>query len=273
MRPGEEGLWNLFNAAQRIAWKTGTSFGFRDGWAIGLTPAYCVLVWAGNADGEGRPELTGVNAAAPLMFDIFRQLPPSPWFSPPGYDFTYLPVCHQSGYKAGPDCINVDTVLVSVNGKNSTLCPYHRIIHLDHTGTYSVTELCEPPSAMVHKSWFVLPPSIEFYYKDKHLEYEPIPPFQEGCLAAGHQLEIIYPVENAKIYVPLELTGEKGKTIFTATHRNRGTRLFWHLDDTFVGTTTQFHQMALDPPAGRHSLTVVDHNGEALTRHFVILSK
>ena len=53
MRPGDEGLWELFGSSRRIAWKTGTSFGFRDGWSIGVTPDYVVAVWAGNTDGEG----------------------------------------------------------------------------------------------------------------------------------------------------------------------------------------------------------------------------
>ncbi len=274
MRPGEEGLWNLFNSAQRIAWKTGTSFGFRDGWAIGVTPKYCVVVWVGNTDGEGRPELTGINTAAPVMFDIFRLLPATAWFQPPGYDFTYLPVCHQSGYKAGPNCTQVDTLLVSKNGNNGALCPFHRIIHLEHTGRYRATESCEAPSAMIHKSWFTLPPAMEYYYKAKHQDYQTLPPFMPGCLADGsRQMELIYPGPNARIFVPKELTGEKGKTIFTATHRDPEEVLFWHLDNVYIGSTRQFHQMALDPEKGKHTLTIVDEQGETLSRTFEILEK
>ena len=70
-RPNQEGSWEQFSSSKTIAWKTGTSFGYRDAWAIGLNPDYLVGVWVGNADGEGRPGLTGVNVAAPLMFDAF----------------------------------------------------------------------------------------------------------------------------------------------------------------------------------------------------------
>jgi penicillin-binding protein 1C len=274
MRPGEEGLWNLFNSAQRIAWKTGTSFGFRDGWAIGLTPKYCVVVWVGNTDGEGRPELTGINTAAPVMFDIFRLLPSSAWFEPPAYDFTYLPVCHQSGFKAGADCSEVDTMMVSIKGVNAPLCPYHRIVHLERTGTYRATSNCESPSAMVHKSWFVLPPGIEYYYRKKHQEYRPLPPFMAGCMVEViKQLEVIYPENDAKIYVPVEITGEKGNTVFTAAHRNTAEHLFWHIDNNYVGSTFQFHQMAVNPGRGKHTITVVDEQGESVSRRFEILSK
>jgi penicillin-binding protein 1C len=274
MRPGEEGLWSLFNSAQRIAWKTGTSFGFRDGWAIGLTSKYCVVAWVGNTDGEGRPELTGINTAAPVMFDIFRLLPSAPWFEPPGYDFTYLPICHQSGYKAGADCNDADTMMVSVNGKNAALCPFHHIIHLDRTGTFRTSETCETPSEMVHKTWFTLPPAMEYYYKAKHQDYQQLPAYSSGCNPNGNkQMEMIYPEPNAIIYVPMEISGQKGRTVFKATHRSANEKLYWHLDDNYVGTTQQFHQLALNPSKGSHTVTIVDREGETITRSFKILEK
>ena len=274
MRPGEEGLWNLFNSAQRIAWKTGTSFGFRDGWAIGLTSKYCVLVWVGNTDGEGRPELTGINTAAPLLFDIFRLLPTASWFLPPAYGFAYLPVCHQSGFKAGINCDDVDTVMVSIHGNNAPLCPYHHIINLDATGKYRVNSSCVSPWAMITKSWFTLSPAMEFYYKAKHNEYLTLPPFMPGCSSGGErQIEIIYPEQNAKIFVPKEIAGNKGKTVFSAAHSNPNATLFWHLDDNFIGSTKQFHQMELNPLKGFHTLTLIDKNGETVSRNFEILEK
>lgn len=274
MRPGEEGLWGSFSSAQHIAWKTGTSFGFRDGWAVGFTPKYCVIAWVGNTTGEGRPDLTGINTAAPILFDIFRLLPQADWFQPPASGFVYMPVCHESGYKAGPDCTSVDTILVSVNAVNAPVCPYHRIIHLDKTGTYRVTENCMMPYEMVHRSWFVLPPTIEYYYKQKHTGYQSLPPFMAGCIDETLKpLDIIYPENAAKIYVPLELSGERGKAVFTATDRNKNAKLFWHLDDNYIGTTIQFHQMAVNPSPGKHTLTVEDENGESVTRNFEILEK
>ncbi|MFQ3548063.1 MAG: penicillin-binding protein 1C, partial [Termitinemataceae bacterium] len=68
-RPGEDGAWQLFSRSRKVAWKTGTSFGFRDAWSIGTTPEYTVGVWIGNASGEGRAELQGSLTAAPVMWE------------------------------------------------------------------------------------------------------------------------------------------------------------------------------------------------------------
>ncbi len=275
MRPGEEGLWQQFNSSQKIAWKTGTSFGFRDGWAIGVTTKYVVAVWVGNADGEGRPGLIGVKTAAPIMFDIFRKLPPSQWFSAPQNNFAFIPVCRQSGYRANIDCPDPDTLMVPENGYRAPLCNYHKIIHMDVTGTYRVNENCEHPSNMLHKKWFVLAPAMEWYYKQNNHDYKPLPPFKPGCkyVESGKQIELIYPQADAKIYVPLEINGERGKTIFTAAHRKADAKIFWSLDDEFITTTIDFHQVALNPVAGNHTLTLVDENGESVSRQFQVLDK
>jgi len=273
MRPGEEGLWQQFNSSQKVAWKTGTSFGFRDGWAIGITPRYVVAVWVGNTDGEGRPGLIGVQTAAPIMFDIFRQLAASPWFRSPENNFAFIPVCRESGYRANIDCPDVDTIMVSANGYRAPLCPYHKMIHLDPTETYQVNESCESPSKMVNKSWYVLTPSMEWYYKQKNHDYKLLPPFKTGCdfSETGKQMDLIYPQPNAKIYVPVEINGERGKTVFTAAHRKASTKIFWSIDDEYITTTTNFHQIAVSPAPGKHIITLTDENGESISREFEIL--
>ena len=71
----------------------------------------------------------------------------------------------------------------------------------------------------------------------------------------------------------MELSGEKGKTVFTAAHRITGTKIFWSLDDAFVGTTQSFHQLALDPSVGKHIITLVDESGISVSKQFEILEK
>lgn len=273
MRPGEEGLWEQFSSAQRVAWKTGTSFGFRDGWAIGLTPQYVVCVWVGNADGEGRPGLTGIDVAAPVLFDIFKQLPTGKWFQTPKHYLKKMRVCKQSGYKAGTYCNEVIEELVSPAGERTALCPFHKLVHLDPTGQFRVTDVCESPGNMVHQSWFILPPAMEYYYKIKHSDYKILPPFKPGCsdAAGNYVMEMIYPKNNTSIYVPLEFDGRRGKVVLNATHRDANAKIYWHIDNAYVGTTKNYHQLELSPNPGKHTLTLVDENGERLVQTFTIL--
>ncbi len=273
MRPGEEGLWQQFSSSKKIAWKTGTSFGFRDAWSIGVTAKYVVAVWAGNTTGEGRAGLIGVQTSAPAMFDIFRLLPQTDWFAKPIYNYVNVPVCKQSGFRANIDCEIIDTSFMPPNALRSPLCPYHKIVQLDATGMFQVNESCEAPSNMLHKSWFVLPPSMEFYYKQRNADYKVLPPFKQGCIIAEtiKQMELVYPQNDAKIFVPKEIGGDKGKTVFTAAHRNNAAKIFWTLDNTFAGSTEKYHQIGLSPSKGLHAITITDEQGNSITRKFEIL--
>ena len=276
MRPGEEQLWQQFNSSQRVAWKTGTSFGFRDAWAIGLTPKYVVAVWVGNADGEGRPGLTGVSKAAPILFDIFRLLPATNWFDTPYDKLAKISVCHESGYRTGISCNHIDSVWIPKAGLRSAVCPFHQIVHLDKTGKWRVSSDCESPANMISKSWFVLPPAMDFYYRTKNQDYQSLPPFRTDCAAFADQgkiIELLYPKEGAKIYVPIEIDGTVGNTIFSAAHRQPGLKIFWHLDDKYTATTSDFHQLALNPKPGKHKITLVDENGDRTELRFEILQK
>ncbi len=275
-RPENEFFWQQFSSSSRIAWKTGTSFGFRDGWAIGVNPQYVVAVWIGNADGEGKPDLTGINTAAPVMFDIFKLLKPHGWFNCPFDDLIKIPVCRQSGFKASTICEQVDTILSIENGIRTAVCPYHRTVHLDPTEKWQVTGDCEQVDKIIHRSWFVLPPVMEWYFKSKNPFYKTLPPYRPDCRNIQtdiHSMDIIYPRENSKLFIPVELNAEKGKIIFKVAHRISGITIYWHLDEKYIGSTNAFHQMALAPPTGFHTLTLVDQNGETITRRFEIMAK
>ena len=275
MRPGDEGLWEQFSSSQRIAWKTGTSFGFRDAWAVGLTPNYVVCVWVGNADGEGRPGLVGIEAAAPVLFDIFRLLPNGKWFETPKSKLKKIKICKQSGYKASEYCTDISDELVPVAGEKTVVCPFHKRIHLDRTENYRVTDQCETVANMQHKNWFILPPAMEYYYKIKNSDYKELPQFMTGCdgNSATNVMELIYPKNGATVYIPLELDGTRGKIVLNAAHRNQQSKIYWHIDGEFIATTTNYHQLAVSPAPGKHTLTLVDENGERLVQVFTVLNK
>ena len=156
-RPNSEGDWEQFHSSMPIAWKTGTSFGFRDAWAVGVTPKYAVGIWVGNADGEGRPGLVGVRSSAPVLFDVFDLLESSDWFDPPYDEMLRVPLCAQSGMRAIPHC-ETDSTWVYKNGLRAPTCTYHQIVHLDQDEKKRVHGDCESPANMIRTSWFVLPP-------------------------------------------------------------------------------------------------------------------
>ena len=274
-RPDEEAEWQQFSSSRRIAWKTGTSFGNRDAWSIGVTPGYVVAVWVGNASGEGRPGLTGIGAAAPILFDIFKALPPTDWFRMPAEEMARIPVCRYSGYRASPICEFTDSVWVPKKGLRTTACPFHQVIHLDKTGKWQVSSECESTGNMQHVSWFTLPPVQEWYFRTKNPFYKMLPPFRPDCSQnpTGRNMDLIYPRDGSVLYVPVDLDGKTGSTVFKAAHHNPDATIYWHLDGQFIGSTRQFHQMALSPQRGYHRLTLVGQSGESISIGFEILTK
>lgn len=274
-RPIQESGWKQFSSSRKLAWKTGTSFGFRDAWAVGVTPQYAIGVWAGNADGEGRPGLTGVSAAAPVMMDLFRLLPAGSWFEKPWDELIEVPVCSESGHLASDDCIRVDTVLVPEKGIRSRACPYHHTIHLDEEKKSRVNASCYPVEKMHHESWFVLPPVMEWYYKRSHPEYKILPPWRNDCSSHGSDkvMQLIYPEKLSEIYIPTELDGSRGEVVFRVAHRQPQSTLFWYVDEVYYGQTKAEHQIALRPAPGNHKLTVTDEKGNAISARFVIVGE
>jgi penicillin-binding protein 1C len=273
-RPGEETGWRHFSSSRRIAWKTGTSFGLRDGGAVGVTPDYVVGIWVGNADGEGRPGLTGTEVASPVMFDIFSHLQGQRWFTRPEFEMEQIPVCARSGQRTTPLCPETAMEWVPRPGLQSLPCSYHKNVHLSADKKYRVNADCEPIGKIITTSWFVLPAIQEFYFRSRNLSYHPLPPYRRDCknTSSVAAMDLIYPKTGAKIFVPRELDGTPSTVIFELAHRDPSAQVFWHLDGSFIGTTRKHHRLSLQPSHGQHQLTVVDESGEFLEREFSIIS-
>ena len=270
-----ESNWKSFATSNKISWKTGTSFGFRDAWSIGVTPEYAIGVWLGNADGEGRAGLQGITTASPIMFELFGLVhPSSSWFLEPEWDLRDALICKQSGYRASEFCDEKETVRIPKGSLKAATCKYHKAIHFDKTGTLRVNSNCESVFEMQIKNHFVLPPIMEWYFKKHHTNYQVLPAFKTGCDAqAGQQnMQFIYPRSLTKIFVPREIDGEMGKTVFELAHRKSATKVFWHLDGVYLGYTKNIHQMPLAPLEGKHHLSVVDENGESLDIGFEMVN-
>lgn len=270
-RPETETGWQYFGSAPEVAWKTGTSFGFRDAWAIGTTPSHIVAVWAGNADGEGRPGLSGIASAAPLLFDIIRLLPPSAsWFARPEEGMTLASLCAASGYRAGPDCPETREEWIPETGLRSDACPYHTVVTLDTTETYRVNSSCASPREMVPRSWFILPPAMEYYYRMRNPSYRTLPPFRQGCSddKTVPSMEFIYPPRDARIFIPRSLQGQMMSMLPEIAHRRGNALVYWHLDNNYIGMTRFLHQTEIRVGEGEHVITAVDDEGMTVSRKF-----
>jgi penicillin-binding protein 1C len=275
IRPQDFTGWMQFSSRNKISWKTGTSFGFRDAWAIGINAKYSVAVWVGNASGEGRPDLTGTGVAAPLMFSGFNLFSNKEWFTKPTTNMEFVLVCKQSGYKVSGICPDKIKSLVPEGSSKSLPCPFHKTIFLDKTGTYRVNASCYPVTDLTQQAWFMASPVQEYFYKQSNLNYRPLPPYMESCIASNtsNQMEIIYPRNEFKIYIPVNEKGELSSCIFKATHKDPKAVLYWYLDGTFITSTEKYHQISIQPLKGKHKLSITDSYGENANCNFELISK
>lgn len=275
-RPGADSHWRNFTSSKRLAWKTGTSFGLRDAWAVGSTPRYTVAVWAGDAGGGGIAGLSGTQTAAPLLFAIVNQLPDSGWFTEPVHDLKKVATCSADGYLPRDDCPTL-AQWAPADSHFDQASPYQRRLHLDAARRFRVHSDCEPVAAMQAQNWFVLPAAVEHFYRRRHPEYRPLPPWRADCLAQAGADEaaigLLYPPEGSAVYIPAELDGQRSRLVFEAVHRRRDARLHWHIDQQYLGSTRDFHQLEVLASAGEHRLTLVDDHGERLSRAFTVLGK
>ncbi|WP_179348574.1 penicillin-binding protein 1C [Winogradskyella pacifica] len=270
-RPESDESWNYYDSSQEIAWKTGTSFGFRDAWAIGTTKDYVVGVWAGNADGEGRPGLVGVQTAAPIMFDVFDLLPKSDWFAKPYDEMLEVSICKKSGYRASPVCDVTELKYIQTSGKKTEPCPFHKLVHVNASGHYQVNSSCEDISNITNTSWFVLPPLQAYYFKNKNPFYKPLPPFRIDCTeSSGISMEFIYPNQQSTIYLPKGFDGKTNEFILKVAHSKPELEIHWYIDSNYIGSTKDIHDLAVLPEPGKHIITIVDELGNELKHHITV---
>jgi penicillin-binding protein 1C len=274
-RPEEDGNWQQFNTSQKVAWKTGTSYGFRDAWAVGVTAKYAVGVWVGNADGEGRPGLVGIKAAAPILFDIFSRLEGTDWFSAPYDEMMEIPICKETGFKASHICPNVEYISLPKTCESAHVCPYHQMVHTSLDGKHRVNSSCESPHNMKAVPWLILPPLAEKFYKQKNPTYQPVPPYRSDCQfdETVKPLAIAYPKKESHIYIPTNLDETKSTTVFEATHSDAQAKIYWHLDDLFIGETVGIHQVEYVPSIGEHELKIIDDEGFETSVKFEVINE
>lgn len=266
-RVASDQAWKFYSSSQKIGWKTGTSFGNRDAWAVGVTPKYVVGVWCGNSDGEGRPDLTGASVASPLMFSVFDVLPKTDWFLEPFEDLIEENICEQSGYLALPIC-EFTKKRIQKNGLKAKSCPYHQQVQVDKTEKFRVNTNCESISNIVTKNWFVLPPLMAYYYQQNNASYRSLPNFRSDCnVLENNKMDFVFPTKyKTKVSLTKGIDGTLNAVILKLTHSNFNAKVYWYLDDKFLQVTKEYHEIAIKPSKGIHFITVIDDFGNEQKR-------
>ena len=275
-RPGAEYYWEQYQNQFPIAWKTGTSYGLRDAWAVGVNPSWTIAVWVGNFDGEGNSNISGAGCAAPLMFDIFNFLPKSyekNWFDKSKVEVMPVQLCMDTGFLAGPDCERIFAADSPVLKKPLKHCPFHKSIYVTLDEKFQVCSLCWEPGKYKKIKKLIYPPDVTQYLREAGVIVSNIPPHKSNCpgLDEVKPLQITYPVPNARLWIPRDFDGTLQKITFTVAHRVPDRKMFWYLDNVYMGFTIRRHKMAFKLSAGQHRLEVVDETGNRARRQFSIL--
>jgi len=242
-RPGAEYYWQQYQNQRPIAWKTGTSYGHKDAWAVGVSPQWTITVWVGNFNGEGNNNLSGGGSAGPLLFDIFNYLsfdPSQKWFEKEEMDFKQVTICKETGFLAGEYCDHKEIVDVPMFMNPLRLCPYHKNIFVDKNEEYSVCSYCWKPGYH-EKHFLVYPADVLYHLRQRGQIIEKIPEHNPVCnhLTDLNPIDFLYPIDSAQIKIPRDFDGNYQKIIARIAHQSNRKKVFWYLDDFYLGSTIE----------------------------------
>ncbi|MCL1825262.1 MAG: penicillin-binding protein 1C [Betaproteobacteria bacterium] len=259
-----------------VAWKTGTSWGFRDAWTTGVVGRYVLVVWLGNFDGSSNPELRGIDAAAPLFFNIadalmvtdnsIRVARRQP------LNVIRLDVCQASGDLPNADCPRMVKTWYIPGVSPIKVSELHRAVMID---TRNGRMACPPFDAR-----FVKREVFEFWSSDLRQLFAqagvprraPPPPADCGlgsAETAGMAPKIMSPRTGLTYQRRLSRSGKEDSDGITlhATADGNVEVLYWFYGTTYLGSSVSGKDLIWkSAPSGRHTLRVVDDHGRVDTR-------
>ena len=272
-RPGVPGLFPDRQPA--VAWKTGTSFGFRDAWSIGVFDRYTLAVWVGNFDGSPNPAFVGRTAAAPLFFGIADSLPrsvlqpqrPAP---APTLNLRRVAVCAPTGDLPGPHCPRTARSWFIPGVSPIKVSTVHRAVRVDEATGLRV---CRGRDDGVREEIFEFWPSdLEAVFRRAGIVLRRPPPWAPGCamdsLATTRQAPRIRSPESTLTYYAPTLDSSKAdevprQILFSATTDADARRLFWFVDDRLVAEVGRGQPHFWTPRPGTFTVRAVDDAGGA----------
>ncbi|MGI6149818.1 MAG: penicillin-binding protein 1C [Firmicutes bacterium] len=264
-RPGLESQWQAYGSSLPIAWKTGTSYGSRDAWAVGVTPQWTIAVWVGNFSGGSIPGLTGVDSAAPLLFQLLNRLPKNPyqtWFSRPDDDLMDVAVSPVTGYRLQGTALETVPAAAPASAKPLRYSPYERTLFVTLDEGMMVCSLCWNRQDLKTVQKVIYPLEVARYLGGAPGQYI-LPPHNPDCpaLKAENPITVVYPQPSSLLFIPRGTDGEYQRVKLEALHANPGKRLFWYIDDAYLGQTQGSHHQLVSLENGWHRLYLVDEDG------------
>ncbi|EAI9160284.1 penicillin-binding protein 1C, partial [Campylobacter coli] len=213
------GLEN-YNKEKIISWKTGTSYGRKDAWAMGATPKYTLGVWVGNFSGEANANLYGVSIAGDLLFEILGLLDEVDLeFAPPD-DLMTIKLDSISKYRYDEDLNTSYINVLYPKGANILrTSPFLKKVY-----EYQGREL---DSKDIHFKDAKALIKLDFPAYALHF-------FQQRNFKFSNKkgVKIIYPKDNLKLILAKDLNGMKGLVAKVANLNNE--KLFWYLNQKLI---------------------------------------
>ena len=264
-RPGEHGQWKRFRSAKKIAWKTGTSHGFRDAWTIGMNANHLVGVWVGNASGEGRPGIIGIESAAPIFFDIFKILPGDQWFNYPTHHLQPVEVCEISGNLPNPHC-PAQIMGIPKIPHITPQCNFHKSIPVIQNHSEALHE-----SPLAQQVIFELPPTQAYYYQKVNPGYAVNTHIITNTGYTENQMQWIYPKPGMILQLSAPGSSLNQEAIVSIAHKNPLSKVYWFLNRELLGVTQEKHQLKISPSVGTYILTCTDEHGFSISQQLKVI--
>jgi penicillin-binding protein 1C len=254
----------------KIAWKTGTSFGKRDAWALGYNPNFTVGVWLGNFLGESIPQLSGASVATPLLFQIFNTVETSKkWFKKPE-NIIYKEVCAVSGLPKNTFCktTQIDNFIGGVFYKNK--CQHLKNVWVNANESLSYCSKCMDRTNAIQKQYINFPVEYTEFLSSNGMAYEKIPTHNPECnhIVKSQQLSIISPKTGSLFYIE----NHNSQEILLKANASFNTKwLFWFHNNQLLGKYNASESVFIKPRLGQNKITCTDEFGKSV--HVVFEAK
>lgn len=242
VRPGNE---NLYTRERPISWKTGTSYGMKDAWSVGVSPDYTVLVWLGNFNQKPIFSLSGVETAGNLLFRIFNVVDlHSKTFEKPVNDLKEIEIDEKTGYRKFYE-VESKKVSYPKDAKLLRISPYYKKIFVDENNI-EIDSRNSNFDKRIEKIVIEYPIEVANYY------------FLNG-VKENKSVKIAYPSQDLKIFVPRDFDGYKKISVKLYNPNNEF--VYWYINESYIGFSNESEKF-LELDAGEHKLTIVTEDGK-----------